>query len=106
MQTCLPAERLLRIVEIQNEIAATQLNLDAVMQLVAERAAEMTGAHAGIVELPSANEMVYRAATGEAADHIGLRLHVDESLSGLCLRAGVVLRCDDARSDVRVDAVA
>lgn len=106
MGTSLPAERLLRIVEIQNEIAATQLNLDAVMQLVAERAAEMTGADAGVVEVPVAGEMVYRAATGAAAEHVGLRLDIDRSLSGMCLRAGAVLRCDDATRDVRVDGEA
>ena len=103
MGTSLPAERLLRVVEIQNEIVATQMTLDAVMELVADRAAQMTHADAGIVELPEEHEMVYRAATGEAAEHIGLRLDIDTSLSGMCLRAGVVLRCDDASRDVRVD---
>jgi putative nucleotidyltransferase with HDIG domain len=48
--------------------------------------------------------MVYRAATGAATMHIGVRLPIDGSLSGLSLRAGVVLRCDDAASDPRVNA--
>jgi len=100
----LPVERLLRVVEIQNEIVATRLDLIEVMRLVAERAAEMTAADAGVVEMPEGDEMVYRAATGTAATHVGLRLRIDASLSGMCLREGVILRCDDAARDARVDA--
>jgi diguanylate cyclase (GGDEF)-like protein len=32
-----------------------------------------------------------------------MRLRVDASLSGLCARSGEMLRCDDARTDLRVD---
>jgi putative nucleotidyltransferase with HDIG domain len=101
--SALSVERLLRVIEIQNEVVATRLDLDEIMQLVAERAAEMTGASAAVLELPEGEDMVYRAATGSATAHIGLRLRIDASLSGLCLRAGVVLRCDDAAADPRVD---
>jgi putative nucleotidyltransferase with HDIG domain len=100
----LSAARLLRVIEIQNEVVATRLDLDAIMRLVAERAAQMTGASAAVVELPDGEDMVYRAATGSATTHIGLRLGIDSSLSGLSLRAGVVLRCDDAACDPRVDS--
>lgn len=100
----LSVARLLRIVETQNEVVATQLDLGEIMGLVVERAAEMTGASAGVVELPDGDEMVYRAAAGSAARHIGLRLRIDGSLSGVCLRAGVPVRCDDALRDPRADA--
>ena len=100
----LSRERLLRIVEIQNEIVASRLDLVEVMRLVADRAADMTGADAGIVEVPDGEELVYRAATGAATPHIGLRLQIAGSLSGMCLRDAATLRCDDTERDERVDA--
>jgi HD-GYP domain-containing protein (c-di-GMP phosphodiesterase class II) len=100
------AQRLLAVLEVQNEIVSTRLDLDAVMALVAERAAQITGADAGVVELAEGEEMVYRAVSGRAAGHLGLRLSVAQSLSGQSLRHGVVLHCDDATADPRVDAEA
>jgi len=100
----LAPDRLLRVVEIQNEVVATQLDLAEVMRLVAERAAQMTGADAGVVELPDGEELVYKAAVGAAAAHAGTRVPMAGSLSGLCLRAGRTLRCDDAACDKRVHA--
>ena len=97
-------ERLLRVVEIQNEVVATQLDLVEVMRLVAERAAQMTGADAGVVELPDGEELVYEAAVGAAAAHAGTRVPMAGSLSGLCVRAGRALRCDDSSCDERVHA--
>jgi len=38
MDSMLPADRLLTIVKLQNEIAATALDLDSVMNLVVARA--------------------------------------------------------------------
>ena len=103
-QERLSREQLLRIVEIQNEIVATRLDLVEVMRLVAARAADMTGADGGVVEMPEGEELVYRAASGATAPHVGLRLPIAGSLSGLCLRQANTLRCDDAESDERVDA--
>lgn len=97
------AEQLLRIVEVQYEIISTRLSLAEVMQVVVDRAAQMTRADAGVVETPDGHEMVYRAATGSATQHVGLRIGASGSLSGMCARTGVTLRCDDAENDPRVD---
>lgn len=102
----LESERLRAVVALQNEIAASGLQVDAVMELVARRAAELTGADAGVVELPDGDEMVYRAVSGTASAHLGLRLRIDSSLSGLALTAGTVAHCDDATTDPRVNAEA
>jgi len=98
------SERLRAVLETQNEVVATRLDLGEVMRLVAERARQMTGAEAGVVELPEDEMMVYRAVSGRASRHIGLRLRIDSSLSGRALREGRVLVCDDAQHDRRVDA--
>lgn len=88
----LSPERLLRVVEIQNEIVATRLDLVEVMRLVAERASELTAADAGAVEIPEGEEMVYRATSTTAAAHVGLRLPIDTSAVGAVSMVCVPLR--------------
>ena len=100
----LPRERLLAIIELQNEIAASALHPETVMELVVHRARELLGAAAGVIELLEGEDMVYHHASGTAVDYLGLRLRADASLSGLCVARGEVLHCVDARSDGRVDS--
>lgn len=97
---------LLAVIAIQNEIAASALELGDTMTLVCDRAMQLTGAAGAAVEIAERDEMVYRAASGAATDHLGVRIRVDSSLSGLCVRAGQVLVCADTREDPRVDAEA
>jgi diguanylate cyclase (GGDEF)-like protein len=97
---------LLAVVEAQSEIAAAELDLDAVMALVCTKAEELTGADGAVVELAEGDEMVYRAASGTAADSVGLRLGRDGSLSGRCVAEGHALVCHDAETDERVDGAA
>lgn len=97
-------QHLLAIIRTQTEIAASDLDLDAVMQLIAERAQELTRASAGLIEIADGDEMVYRVVTGEATPFLGVRLQVASSLSGLCVTEGRVLRSDDTSTDPRVDA--
>ena len=97
------AARLAAIVATQAEVAAAELDLDAVMGLVVERAQALTQAVGAVIEMAEGDDMVYRAVAGTAAPHIGLRLKRDGSLSGLCVRLGKLLRCDDAETDDRVD---
>jgi diguanylate cyclase (GGDEF)-like protein len=94
------------IIRAQTEIAATELDLKAGMQLIADRAQELTRASAGVIELAEDDEMVYMVTTGEATPYLGTRLKVAESLSGLCVREGRTLRSDDTSKDPRVDAEA
>jgi diguanylate cyclase (GGDEF)-like protein len=98
--------RLLEVIEFQNEIARTLLDLREVMQRVAERAEALTAAAGAVVELAEAEDMVYRAATGSAAEHIGLRLRRATSLSGMCVALNEVLCCHDTENDSRVDRAA
>ena len=96
-------DQLSAIIAVQTEIAAARLELDGIMQLVCARAQELAHADGGIVELADGTDMVYRAATGLAASHLGTRMDSTHSLSGLCVRTGQVLRCDDSETDPRVD---
>jgi diguanylate cyclase (GGDEF)-like protein len=92
------------IIRTQTEIAASDLDPAAIMQLIAGRAQELTRSSAGLIELVEADEMVYSVTTGEATPYLGMRLNAATSLSGLCVREGKVLRSDDTSDDPRVDS--
>jgi diguanylate cyclase (GGDEF)-like protein len=100
------SEHLLAIIQTQTEIAASDLDLDAVMQLIATRGQELTRASAGVIEIADGEEMVYRVTTGEATPFLGVRLKMAASLSGLCVAEGRVLRSDNTAVDPRVNAEA
>lgn len=99
-------EQLRAIIRTQTEVVAGDLEPEAIMQLIAERAQELTRASAGLIELVEGDEMVYSVATGEATPYLGMRLQKSASLSGRCVIEGRVLRSDDTGNDERVDAAA
>jgi signal transduction histidine kinase len=91
------------VIETQRRINEADLALSDVMAMVVQRAQELTDATGAVVELAEGDEMVYCAVSGSAEGSLGLRLGVQGSLSGLCVRTGEVLRCDDTEHDPRVD---
>jgi len=95
--------RLLEVIRTQSDVAKLGPDLSAVMTLVSQRAQALTGAMGAVVELAEGDDMVYRAATGAVQSHLGLHLSRATSLSGMCVRDGMVLRCDDSELDPRVD---
>jgi diguanylate cyclase (GGDEF)-like protein len=106
MSTPRSTEQLRAIIRTQTEIAASDLDAPTVMQLIAERAQELTRASAGLIELAEGDEMVYAVTTGEATPYLGMRLQKEASLSGRSVIEGRVLRSDDTGDDERVDAEA
>lgn len=100
----MPSQRqLLDIIEIQTEIAKLGLDLSEVMELVVERTPSLIRADGAAIELADGEDMVYRAASGLAKGHNGLRVRQDASLSGQCVLTGRILSCDDSEQDPRVD---
>lgn len=99
----LPSERLLRVIRMQAEIARFGLDLGGVMQYVVDHLSALVPADGAAIELAEGDEMVYRAASGIAADQIGLRLKINATLSGLAVTSASVLRSDDTEQDPRVD---
>jgi putative methionine-R-sulfoxide reductase with GAF domain len=90
---------------VKKEVEALGPNLDAALQLVAERALAFTSASGAAIALSEGageEEMICRASAGEAPS-LGARLHVGSGFSGECIRRGILLRCDDAETDLRVD---
>lgn len=99
----LPAERLVRIIHFQSEIAKTRMHFEAVVQRTADLAQLLTRADGAVVELVDGPEMVYRAATGIAAGSLGMRMPRAGSISGLCVATSEALCCPDSETDPRVN---
>lgn len=84
-----------------NEMA--QRDLDATLQLLAERAQYITGATGAAIALRSGEEIVCRASAGSSAPELGAHLQVETGLSGESIRTKQILRCNDAQTDPRVN---
>src|SRR5579864_346279 len=80
-------------------------DLDAALQLLADRAQYITGATGAAIALRRSekNDMLCRASTGSNAPELGALLSTEFGLSGESVRTRQPLRCDDAESDVRVN---
>jgi GAF domain-containing protein len=78
-------------------------DLEATLQLLAERAHSITGASGAAIALRDGDAMICRASAGAAALKAGDRLEVGSGLSGESVRLRQMLRCDDAASDPRVN---
>jgi len=94
---------LTEIVATQQAISTSDFDLDAVMREIVRQTQRLTSADGAVVELVEGDERVYRAGAGTAEPHVGLRLPVNASLSGLCVSLGDIVICDDSELDSRVD---
>ena len=70
---------------------------------VAIRAQNFTGSSGVAIALTEGQEMVCRANWGTSAPELGAKLSTENSFTGLCVRRGEPLRCNDAQTDPRVD---
>ena len=91
------------IVRLQQRIAASESNLQNVLDLIVRQMERLTGAAGAVVLLIDGSEMVYRAVAGTAKGHVGLRLPLEGSLTGMSANRMEVLVCDDADADPRVN---
>jgi len=82
-----------------------QRDLDAALQLLADRAQYITGATGAAIALRrnGRNDMLCRASTGSNAPELGALLSAEYGLSGESVRTRLPLRCDDAERDARVN---
>ncbi len=95
------------IIEAQLAIAAVELSPQKVLTEICTRAMSLTGATGAAVELPEEQDLVVRAvARGSDGAHLGLRLPLGDSISGLALSQRRPLLCEDSDTDQRVDAAA
>jgi GAF domain-containing protein len=85
--------------------AMASRDLDAALQLLAERAQYITGASGAAIALRRGthHDMLCRACIGSNAPELGALLSMEYGLSGESVRTRQVLRCDDADHDPRVN---
>jgi putative methionine-R-sulfoxide reductase with GAF domain len=78
-------------------------DLEAALQLLAERAQYITGASGTAIALLEGDEMICRASAGPSAPALGTQVQMKSGLTGESVRTRQVLRCDDAETDSRVN---
>ncbi len=82
-----------------------QRDLDAALQLLADRAQYITGSSGAAIALRRSgkNDMLCRASAGSNAPELGALLSTEFGLSGDSVRTRQLLRCDDTERDPRVN---
>jgi len=80
-----------------------QRDLNVALQLLAERAQYITGASGAAIALREGEELICRARAGPSAPEVGAQLQVSSGLTGESVRTREILRCNDARTDPRVN---
>jgi GAF domain len=82
-----------------------QRDLDAALQLLADRAQYITGSSGAAIALRRSGkkDMLCRASAGANAPELGALLSTEFGLSGESVRTRQVLRCDDVERDARVN---
>ena len=97
--------------EVRREVRDLQTNgttgedpTEAIVQLLAERAATLTGATGSALALIDGGQMICRGRAGEPAPLLGSVVNVQEGISGECVRTGQATLCADTEADPRVDA--
>jgi GAF domain-containing protein len=88
---------------VLTELMRGGMDADKVFELVVVSAATLTGATGSALALAEGGKFVCRARYGASAPPLGTRLDPSSGLSGLCVRTGHLLRCDDAEHDPRVN---
>ena len=80
-------------------------DLDAALQLLADRAQYITGASGAAIALlrDGHNDMLCRASAGSNAPQLGALLSTEHGLSGESVRTRQLQRCNNAQNDARVN---
>ncbi len=100
------SERLGSIIEIQRDIAAEDLAVDAVMRWICERTQELTHADSATVLTLDGDHLDVRAASGFMEDEVGTRISVEGSLPGWWYQHDQSTILGDAQSDPRAGPLA
>src|SRR5581483_6198958 len=78
-------------------------DLEATLQLLADRAQYITGSSGAAIALRDGEHIICRASSGPSAPEVGSYLQVSSGLSGESVRTRKILSCDNAAMDPRVN---
>jgi len=98
-------DTLAALTAVQRQVEAMGADLAGALQLLAGRSQSLLRASGSAIALldTDPNFMICRASSGSDAPPAGVRLQVGSGFSGECVKRGMLLRCDDAELDTRVD---
>ncbi len=91
------------LTEFRRRVLELGSNVDAVLQLITERAMTETSAGGAALAFLSNDNLICLASAGEIAPPPGTHLSTNEGLSGECVRTGLLVSCEDMQNDARVD---
>lgn len=77
--------------------------VDDILHQTASKARSFTNADGAAIALNDGDSMLTRASTGSIAPDVGSRIRTEGTFSGLCLKEGTALHCEDSQADPRVD---
>ncbi len=80
-----------------------RLDPDAVLQMIADEAKSLTSAQGALVLMLDRDELEVSIVSGAPQELLGVRMRVDQSLSGQTLAAGKPWRTANAQNDPRVN---
>jgi putative methionine-R-sulfoxide reductase with GAF domain/Tfp pilus assembly protein PilZ len=92
--------------EIQKELEWCGQDVEAALQLIAQRAVTVTwasGAAIALINKLDPSEMICRARAGSDSPELGASLQAGSGFSGECVHQATTLKCDDSETDSRVD---
>lgn len=95
-------EILSRLEAVRREILEIGDNLDAILQLITERALSLTEASGAALAFVTDAQMICRARAGKTAPPLGTPVDVTQGLSGQCVRSGLLVSCADTEDDPRI----
>jgi hypothetical protein len=88
---------------VRREVREIGDDVEAVLQLITERALSLTGASGAALAFLTDDKMICRARAGEPAPPLGAPVDVKQGLSGECVRSALLVSCEDTENDPRVD---
>jgi len=88
---------------VRRELREIGDNVDAVLQLITERALSLTEASGAALAFLTDDQMICRGRAGEPAPPLGAPVDVKQGLSGECVRSGLLVSCEDTENDPRID---
>jgi diguanylate cyclase (GGDEF)-like protein/PAS domain S-box-containing protein len=100
------ATRLGSIIETQRDVAATDLDVDAVMRSICERTQELTRAEGATILILDDDDLVIRVATGFLHEKIDARIPIEGELPGWVHPPDRSAILGDAQTDPRSGALA
>ena len=90
------------VVEVQSLIYGPELDLHSAATLIATRALKFTRADGAAVGVVKDDELIYKSATGSAADDSGMPVPVASCLSAHCFTSGQTIHSLDTLKDRRI----